>query len=75
MGFGRPEERRLALRADIAARPRGALGWSRRLSGFLPVQSVYADIFVVDELWPDFEPEQFARALAWFSHQDRTLGG
>lgn len=50
-------------------------GGARRLSGFLPVQSVYADMFVVDELWPDFEPGQFQRSLDWFNVQDRTLGG
>lgn len=50
-------------------------GGGRRLSGFLPVQSVYADIFVVDEYWPDFAPMHFDRALEWFSRQDRTLGG
>jgi undecaprenyl diphosphate synthase len=50
-------------------------GGGRRLSGFLPVQSVYADIYVVDALWPDFEPEHFFRALQWFGRQDRTLGG
>jgi undecaprenyl diphosphate synthase len=50
-------------------------GGGRRLSGFLPVQSVYADFYVIDELWPDFEPAQFERALEWFSRQDRTLGG
>lgn len=50
-------------------------GGGRRLSGFLPAQSVYADIFVVDAYWPDFEPAHFAAALSWFSRQDRTLGG
>jgi undecaprenyl diphosphate synthase len=51
--------------------------WSggRRLSGFLPVQSVYADFFVLDEYWPDYAPEHFAAALEWYSGQDRTLGG
>lgn len=34
-------------------------GGRRRLSGFLPVQTVYSDFFVLDELWPDFKPEQF----------------
>jgi undecaprenyl diphosphate synthase len=47
----------------------------RRLSGFLPVQSVYADIFVVDAPWPEYRPEHFDDALAWFARQDRTLGG
>ena len=50
-------------------------GGGRRLSGFLPVQSVYADIFVLDALWPDFKSQHLDDALAWFSQQDRTLGG
>jgi undecaprenyl diphosphate synthase len=41
----------------------------------LPVQSVYADIFVVDALWPDFEPQHLDTALDWLVRQDRTLGG
>jgi undecaprenyl diphosphate synthase len=50
-------------------------GGGRRLSGFLPVQSVYADFYIRDELWPDFEPDHFDKALAWFKQQDQTLGG
>ena len=50
-------------------------GGSRRLSGFLPVQAVYADFFVVDPFWPDFRRDHFEAALAWFAEQDRTLGG
>lgn len=50
-------------------------GGGRRLSGFLPVQSVYADFYVRDEYWPDFDPQHFDQALAWFKNQDRTLGG
>ena len=50
-------------------------GGGRRLSGFLPIQSVYADFFVVDEYWPDFTMDQFEAALRWFRAQDRTLGG
>ena len=50
-------------------------GGRRRLSGFLPIQSIYADIYVLDELWPDFTPEQFYRALEWYQEQDVTLGG
>jgi undecaprenyl diphosphate synthase len=50
-------------------------GGGRRLSGFLPVQSVYADFYVVDDYWPDFAPSQFEAALTWFREQDRTLGG
>ena len=50
-------------------------GGGRRLSGFLPVQSVYADFYVIDSYWPDFELSDFEQALAWFRKQDRTLGG
>jgi len=50
-------------------------GGARRLSGFLPAQSVYADFFVVDAYWPDFTPGHVEQALSWFRQQDRTLGG
>ncbi|MFC4171502.1 undecaprenyl diphosphate synthase family protein [Microvirga sp. GCM10011540] len=50
-------------------------GGGRRLSGFLPVQSVYADFYVVDDYWPDFKPHHFDQALNWFKKQDQTLGG
>lgn len=50
-------------------------GGRRRLSGFLPIQSIYSDFFVVDELWPDFKPEHFYKALSWYETQDVTLGG
>lgn len=46
-----------------------------RLSGFLPLQTVYSDICVLDELWPDFEEAQFEKALDWYNKQDVTLGG
>lgn len=50
-------------------------GGRRRLSGFLPLQSVYADICVIDDFWPDFTPQHVYDALAWYSKQDITLGG
>lgn len=50
-------------------------GGMRRLSGFLPVQSIYSDFYVVDEFWPDFKPEHVFEALKWYDKQDVTLGG
>ena len=50
-------------------------GGMRRLSGFLPIQSVYADFYVVDQLWPDYQDGDFLEALAWYREQDVTLGG
>lgn len=60
-----------ASRVDLIVR----WGGGRRLSGFLPVQSVYADFYVRDEYWPDFELTQFEQALLWYKQQDKTLGG
>jgi undecaprenyl diphosphate synthase len=74
-GKRRPFTERIASsevsRIDLVVR----WGGRRRLSGLLPVQAVYADFFVVDDLWPDFKPEQFFDALHWYGSQDVTLGG
>jgi undecaprenyl diphosphate synthase len=50
-------------------------GGRSRLSGMLPLQSVYADFFVINDYWPDFEAKHLNDALAWYSDQDITLGG
>lgn len=50
-------------------------GGRRRLSGFLPVQSIYSDFYVIDDYWPDFKPDHFYQALEWYNKQDITLGG
>lgn len=50
-------------------------GGRRRLSGFLPIQSVYSDFYVIDEYWPSFKKEHFYDAVNWYSQQDITLGG
>lgn len=50
-------------------------GGRRRLSGFLPVQSVYADFYIIDDYWPDFKHTHLYEALNWYDHQDITLGG
>lgn len=50
-------------------------GNMRRLSGMLPVQSVYADFYVVEHLWPDYAEEDFDGAIWWYDKQDVTLGG
>jgi undecaprenyl diphosphate synthase len=50
-------------------------GGRSRLSGFLPLQSAYADLYVVDAMWPEFEVGHFYDALRWYAGQDVTLGG
>lgn len=50
-------------------------GGRRRLSGFLPLQSVYSDFYIIEDYWPEFSPEHFYDALNWYDNQDITLGG
>lgn len=50
-------------------------GGRRRLSGFLPAQSVYSDFYIIDDLWPDFKPAHVLDALNWYQNCDVTLGG
>lgn len=50
-------------------------GGRRRLSGFLPLQSAYSDIYVIDDLWPDATGKQLVEALEWYDKQDVTKGG
>ena len=50
-------------------------GGMLRLSGFLPLQSVYSDFYVIDHYWPDYQDLDFLHALEWYAKQDVTLGG
>lgn len=50
-------------------------GGRRRLSGFLPIQSIYADFYVIEDMWPDFNLNHLYEALEWYQKQDVTLGG
>ena len=60
-----------ASRIDLVVR----WGGRRRLSGFLPIQCAYADLHVIDTLWPDMRPEEFVDALRWYARQELTMGG
>ncbi|GAA0068776.1 undecaprenyl diphosphate synthase family protein [Clostridium sardiniense] len=50
-------------------------GGRRRLSGFLPIQSVYSDFYIIDDFWPNFKETDLFDALSWYDKQDITLGG
>ncbi|MGB3428639.1 MAG: undecaprenyl diphosphate synthase family protein [Burkholderiaceae bacterium] len=60
-----------ASRIDLVVR----WGGRRRLSGFVPVQCAYADLRVIDALWPDMTLDEFVGALRWHEQQDVILGG
>lgn len=50
-------------------------GGEQRLSNFLLWQCAYAELYVTDTLWPDFNEEELDRAIAAFQHRDRRFGG
>lgn len=49
-------------------------GGDKRLSGFLPWQSVYSEFFFVDTLLPDFRESEFQSILMEFEKRDRRMG-
>ncbi|KRF16791.1 hypothetical protein ASG90_11145 [Nocardioides sp. Soil797] len=55
---------------DLVIRTSGEL----RLSGFFPWQSSRAEIHVSDKLWPDFDADDFAKALADYSDSADRAG-
>lgn len=49
-------------------------GGEKRLSNFLPWQSVYSELFFTDSFWPDFAKEEFDAILAEFAARERRRG-
>lgn len=49
-------------------------GGEQRLSNFLLWQSAYAELYMTDVLWPDFNPDVFKQALLNFSGRQRRFG-
>lgn len=47
----------------------------QRLSNFLLWQAAYAELLFVDTLWPDFDGEALADAIAQFGRRHRRFGG
>lgn len=50
-------------------------GGRSRLSGFLPIQSVYSDFYTINDYWPSFSRSHFLNAMKWYQDCDVTLGG
>ncbi len=49
-------------------------GGERRISNFLLWQSVYAELYFTDTLWPDFDAAAMEQAFAWFAGRERRFG-
>ena len=49
-------------------------GGDQRLSGFLPWQSVYSELFFVNAYWPEFQQEEFVSIIEKFASRERRMG-
>jgi undecaprenyl diphosphate synthase len=47
----------------------------QRLSGLLPWQSGYSELFFSEIYWPEFSENELDRAIEWFSTRERRFGG
>jgi undecaprenyl diphosphate synthase len=45
-----------------------------RLSGLLPIQSAYSELFFIDKYWPDFTKEDFGAILSDYANRQRRFG-
>jgi undecaprenyl diphosphate synthase len=55
---------------DLIIRTSGEM----RLSGFLPWQSDYSELYFAKKYWPDFEKRDLERALREFAYRERRFG-
>jgi tritrans,polycis-undecaprenyl-diphosphate synthase [geranylgeranyl-diphosphate specific] len=49
-------------------------GGYSRLSNFLPLQSSYAEIYVLKKFWPDITKKDLIKALNWYKKLQRNFG-
>jgi undecaprenyl diphosphate synthase len=56
---------------DLLIRPGGEM----RLSGYLPWQSVYTELYFTPVLMPDFSPAELDKALEEYARRQRRFGG
>jgi undecaprenyl diphosphate synthase len=45
-----------------------------RVSNFLIWQAAYSEWYITPTFWPDFDKDEYHRALEAFSHRDRRFG-
>jgi len=49
-------------------------GGERRLSGFMPWQSEYSELYFSDILFPDFSPQELEKTILDYSSRERRFG-
>jgi undecaprenyl diphosphate synthase len=71
-------EEKVNLFLDTAGLPEIDLvvrtGCQKRLSGWLPWQTTYSELYFTDTFWPDFDKQELQKAIKWFNEQKRNKG-
>ena len=49
-------------------------GGAQRLSGYLPWQSIYSELYFTETYWPDFDEKEFDKAIEEFERRERRFG-
>lgn len=55
---------------DLVIRTSG----EQRLSGLMPWQTTYSELYFSKKLWPDFNQDDFREALEWYGQRKRKFG-
>ena len=46
-----------------------------RVSNFLLWEVAYSEFYITDVFWPDFDEDEYDKALEWFNNRERRFGG
>ena len=46
-----------------------------RVSNFLLWEVAYSEFYITDTFWPDFDEDEYDKALEWFNNRERRFGG
>lgn len=72
------DESTFADRLQLAGAPDADLlirtGGEERISNFLLWNLAYAELYFTDVLWPEFDKDEFGKALAFFAGKQRRYG-
>lgn len=49
-------------------------GGAQRLSGYLPWQSIYSELYFTETYWPDFDDKAFNEAIEEYKRRERRFG-
>ncbi len=58
------------LDIDLVVRTSG----EQRVSNFYLWQIAYAELYFTEALWPDFDKNEFDKALSWYANRNRRFG-